>query len=380
MVTPLLLVFLAVADADREPARAMIETAVQSFGGDVRVAVEYFEGAPPTLAALAAAARARRATAAARVLWSDAVGSQVSIDVYLPQKDLRVHRGLIFQPQDRPAERGRAIGLVIAALALGPDEPTASASGDRARPVSPPPSRAPDSHPAAVTSSRPPDAATEEAQEPPETSERPEREIGAPPASPSSSLSSSASAPPAAPALGPWAVEAVAAAGVAVGGAGGGVGGGVGVRRLIRPRWGTRVAVQARSGSVPEAQASSFIGGVAAGVFGTLRPVTTGQSGLDTPAATPPWNAGARLDLIAGYEMLTHFSSDDPEPVRRGRILPAVAAWAEVAWRIAPAAMLHAGTGAEVAFGGTRVLVRGIEVAELAPVRFLGELGIRVRF
>jgi hypothetical protein len=351
-VAPLLLVFLAVADADREPARVMLETVAQAFGGDMKIAVERFEGSAPTMAALASAARARGATATARVLWREPEGSQVSLDVYLARSDQSTYRVLDFGVQDRAAERGRAIGLVLAALILAPEE-------SRRRPADPPSLSeaivAPPKVAAATTVDRPSpeDVAAASSSEAPAASR----------VTASGEMASSA------PGL--WALEAMMAAGAAFGGSGGGLGGGLGARRIFGERWGARLALQARTGSIPAAQASSLIAGLAGGVFASLRPVSS---------VLPQWTVGARLDFILGYEMLTHFSNDDAEPVRRGRFLPVTAAWVEAGWRIAPNAMLHVAMGMEVAAGTTHVVVRNIDVARLAPFRAVTELGFRLRF
>jgi hypothetical protein len=80
------------------------------------------------------------------------------------------------------------------------------------------------------------------------------------------------------------------------------------------------------------------------------------------------------------YEALTHFSADDPEPVHRGRFLPGGAALLEAQWRLSTSAALHLAGGLEGAFGVTRVVVRGEQVAELAAIRAVLEAGFRARF
>jgi hypothetical protein len=349
VAAPLLLVFLAVADADREPALAMVEAAAQALGTEVRILVERFDAAPPTLAALASVAGQRQAIAAARVLWSDPDGSRVTVDVYSPRRDLTTHRSLSFQTQDRPSERGRAIGLVLAALVVAPDVPgPAPPRTDSAAPSGPAPA---------------PTAADQDA--------------GGTPGQDASvrllkQAAGSTSAATASAGDGRWALEALAGAGIAVGGAGSGLGGGFGARRLLGVAWGLRLGAHARSGSVPAAQASSLTAGIAAGVFRSLR-----RSGAVSP---PTFDVGLRGDFILNYHALTHFSDDDPSPVRHGRFLPAAAALLEFEWRISTTTALHLGTGLEIAFGTMHVVVRGVEVAELTPFRVMAEAGVRARF
>jgi len=93
-----------------------------------------------------------------------------------------------------------------------------------------------------------------------------------------------------------------------------------------------------------------------------------------------PWEFVGRAELMLMYESLTHFSADDPVPVRKGGILPGGAALLEAEWRISTSAALHLAVGLEAAFGVTRVLVRGREVAHLAPIRGVLEAGLRARF
>jgi hypothetical protein len=347
VVAPVLLLFLAVADADREPALAMVEAAAQALGTDVRILVERFDAAPPTLAALASAAREQKAIAAARVLWSNPEGSRVAVDVYSAQRDLTTHRSLAFQAQDQPAERGRAVGLVLAALVVAPDVPgPAPTQAEGATPAGP--ATAPATALGAGTTPEPATALRAQA-------------AGAAPTATAGAGG------------GRWALEALAGAGLALGGAGGGLGGGFGARRRLGGGWGFRLGAHARTGSVPAAQASSLTAGAAAGVFRSLR--------RPSPTSSPPaFDLGLRGDLIINYQSLTHFSDDDPGPVRHGRFLPAAAALLEAEWRISPATALHVGAGIEMAFGATHVVVRGVEVAELTPFRLVAEAGVRAHF
>src|SRR4029453_12785552 len=117
---------------------------------------------------------------------------------------------------------------------------------------------------------------------------------------------------------------------------------------------GARLGLHARTGSVAVAQASSLAAGVSAGGLPRL---------LSAGASSGAWELVARAELLLMYEALTHFSSDDPEPVRRGRFLQGGAALLETQWRISPTAALHLAAGLEAAFGVTRVVVRGTQVA-----------------
>jgi hypothetical protein len=318
LAAPALLLFVASAEADSAAIAAVVEAAAQALGAGARIAVHAYEDVPPDDAGLAAAARAHHFGAAARLIWSDPGRTRAALDVYIVRVDATVHREFAFEPHDELSERARAVGLVLGSVVLADGTPA------------PPP--------AARTASA--DSDTE----------------------------GPATFPTAAP--GRWSLEAFADGGVAFGAAGGGLGGGVGARLHSQTFWGARLGIRARRGSVAVAQASSLAAAISAGAFRSL--LTSSQARA--------WKVAARADLMLMYEALTHFSSDDPEPVHRGRFLPGAAALLEGEWRISPSAALHLAAGVEGAFGITRVLVRGVEVAELAPVRGVLEAGLRARF
>jgi hypothetical protein len=334
---PLLLVFVASAEVDTDAAATLSEAASQALGAGARVAVKRYQDAPPTDADLASAARAQGAGAAARVIWSDSGAARASIDVYLVRQDVTIHRDMVFLPQDRPAERARAIGLVLASVLMAEETERA-----RAEPDAPMPADANAAAGGAGASDR---------------------------ESPVSAATSNGGDPKVAP--GRWALEAFADGGLGLGGAGEGLGGGVAGRRYGPAGWGARLGAHARAGSVASAQASSLAVGLSAGGFRSL---------LRAGPARASWDLAVRAEVLLLYEALTHFSDDDPVPVRRGRFLPGGAALLEAQWQISPAAALHLATGFELAFGSTRVVVRGLQVAEIAPMRGVIEVGFRARF
>jgi hypothetical protein len=319
VLAPALLLFVASAEADSDAIAAVVEAAVQALGAGARITVHGYEDVPPDDAELAAAARAHQAAAAARLVWSHPGRTRAALDVHIVHADATAHREFEFEPHDRLSERARAIGLVLASVVL--------ADGTAA----------------------PPPAAQARAK-------------------PDGDLEGVATVPSAVP--GRWSLEAFANGGLAFGPAGGGLGGGVGARLYGQSSWGARLGVHARGGSVAVAQASSLAAAISAGAFRSL--LTSSQERV--------WKLTARAELMLMYEALTHFSSDDPEPVHRGRFLPGAAALLEGEWRISPSAALHLAAGVEGAFGITRVLVRGVEVSELAPIRGVLEAGLRARF
>jgi hypothetical protein len=164
-------------------------------------------------------------------------------------------------------------------------------------------------------------------------------------------------------------LEAFVLGGVALGGEGDGLGGGIGVRWPAQHVWGLRLGARARVGSVSQAASSLLAAGFYAGVIRALLPGAGLRPGL-----------AVRLDAVLFYEALTHFSDDDPQPVRLGHFVPGTAAALDLEWSIAPTAAAYLAGGAEAVFGRTAVLVHQNRVAEVAPVRLLVEVGFRARF
>ena len=322
MLAPVILVFVASTEASGPAAAALADAVTEALGAGARVVLQSYAGAPPGDEQLEAAARAQGAAAAARLVWDRPGGNRAALDLYLAENDRTVHRGLDFEPQDQPVERGRAIGLVLASLLLG--EPPAS-----------------------------PPAASQPPPERPPPDEQPRQVVEAAPAPP-----------------GPWALEGFADGGLALGGAGAGIGGGLAARFHLSPLLGLRLGLHARAGSVAVAQSSSLAVALSAGGFRSLRPFGDGRS----------WDLAARAELLLMYEALTHFSPDDREPVHKGRFLPGGAALLEAQWRLSTSAALHLAGGVEGAFGVTRVVVRDEQVAELAAIRAVLEAGFRARF
>jgi hypothetical protein len=99
-------------------------------------------------------------------------------------------------------------------------------------------------------------------------------------------------------------------------------------------------------------------------------------------ASTPtrPFELGVRVDALAMRERLTHFDSDDTEPVDLARWIPGADAAIEGTWLFNPAAGLVAAAGTEVAFGKTDVTLHYARVATVPPVRLVLQAGVRASF
>lgn len=246
-------------------------------------------------------------------------GTHVHLRVLVVGEARWSERDLGFSDRDRPEERGRTLGFAVASMMpVIADAPT-----EPPRPpiVPPPPPRVP------------------EAPVPP----APRRWFGA--------------------------IDAMGVGALGLGGAGGGFGAMIAGTLQPRAPWSIRVAVSPRFGDIPEAQATTLTVVTGLGValqLGAQRPGTFGF--------------GARLDLLAGFVRVTHFSADDPVPDHQSRWLPGFDAAIEGLIRVTPGFAVVLASGIEGFWGSTDVYVRGQPVATMSPLRLLGEVGIRARF
>jgi hypothetical protein len=159
------------------------------------------------------------------------------------------------------------------------------------------------------------------------------------------------------------AVDLAAQGSTGIGGRAGGLGAELGGGwRIASPIW-VRVEIGARIGEVAEAQADAstirFGGGIAARFAEISR-----------------FELGARGDML----VLRHALARTDNPSSGAHWLPGADALIEGAFWFAPDMGLVAATGAEVAFGTTRILVDGARVGTIPPLRGLFEGGVRARF
>jgi hypothetical protein len=175
-----------------------------------------------------------------------------------------------------------------------------------------------------------------------------------------------------------WALEAFGVDAIAFKGEGSGVGGGLAGRWRAGPSWGLRLGGRVYLGSVSIAQSSTLSAELSAGVFGVL--VSAG--GSRGPELS------VRLEGVAVYDSVTHFSTNPPDdlaPDRKGRLVPGAASLLELEWPLAESVSIHVAAGVEQVFGVTRIrLIRGDPnakpIAEMGATRAVAELGFRARF
>ena len=317
VIALVILVFVDAHDAATPLPGALARAAEEALGSDVSVSIRTLASdvAPP---GLVEPGRAEHATAVARITWTDEQRSEARLDVLSTDGGPARTSTIAFGASDPLAERGRAIGLVLAAL-LAPEN---QAHLERER------RRAPTSPPAATVASAP---------------------------------------PPPPPPPRHFALDAAAAGGFALGGAGSGVGGTLGLRWHPGSRIGLRIGVQAplrrgqrrarpRRPTSAARRAWSCLRHPARGGT-TVRPRAARRRAPALRIAVPP---------VAGR--------------RRGGPGRAPAARApprcvEGQLAVSPTLALFLARRSEIAFGRTDVFVHQEKVAEFAPLRLVVDGG-----
>ncbi len=301
----------------------MVTSARAVLGASAGVELVTSDVVDDTLATREGAARH-----ATLVVELHAQGNTIHVRALVVAESRFADRDLGFSDRDRPEERGRTLGFAVASMMpvviLPPNGPPDV-----------PPDRGNDGHGPG---------------DPPPHGREPEP------------------LPP--PARRWWgAIEASGTMAFALGGAGTGFGAAIAGTLQPRAPWGIRVVLSPRFGEIPDAQATTIT-------------VVTG-AGLSLQLGAPrPWTFGfgARLDVLAGFVRVTHFSADDTEPDHQSRWLPGFDAAIEGTLRMTPSLSLVLAAGIEGFFGATDVYVRGQRVATMSPLRAVGELGFRARF
>ena len=296
-----------------------MQAAEQALGPGASVVARTLAAGETSDAAELQAARAAQAFAVARVAWeprrassssSSTAGStapepccsEARIVVTVVSTRRRATQSLSFAPSDALTERGRAVGLVLAAL-TDPERATQIAeTGGAAAPR-----EVPAASPSAVTPSTAPSGDGG----------------GSPTSREAPALTAVSAAAMTAPVTMRWALDAVGEQGFAFGGFGTGAGGAIGVRWVLSPRLAFRAGVRGRFGDVGAAQASSRALAASLGGVITLLPTRTDRVGASERAAKGGhFGLGLRVDALLLNESLSHLSTDDPSPVRTGRWMP----------------------------------------------------------
>jgi hypothetical protein len=322
VIALLILVFVDAHDAATPLPGALARAAEEALGAGVSVSIRTLDQ-PTPVTALADATRAEGAAAVARIAWTDERRTEVRLEVVGATGGPTRTSKIAFADSDPLVERGRALGLVMAAL-VAPEKQARLEREAAAQNVA--------AAPTTVVATTPPPSAL-----PP-----PRR----------------------------FALDAAVEGGFALTGAGSGMGGALGLRWQAGRRFGLRAGVQARFGEVDGAQAAAMDLAAAAGVALFVLP----------PSDERRLALAIRADALLLYQSLSHLSSDDREPVHGWRVLPGVAALVEAQWTVNPTLSLLLGGGPEIALGRTDVFVHQQKVTELAPFRLLIQGGLLARF
>ena len=162
-----------------------------------------------------------------------------------------------------------------------------------------------------------------------------------------------------------WAIEAMAIASTGIGGTAGGLGAALAARRYLYPWLGVRLGMAARMGEIKGAAATSLSSRATLGACTRWRPARR-------------LSLGGRLDGALFYETVAR--SVDGETTRRGRFLSGVALMLESAFSPASSTEIVLNVGFDMAFGQTSIYVDDRRVTDLAVLRGVAEVGLRLYF
>jgi hypothetical protein len=166
------------------------------------------------------------------------------------------------------------------------------------------------------------------------------------------------------------AIDAVGAAAIGVGGESPGWGGAASARWYFAQPFALRLGLSARTGEIDPAQATTLQAHASVGLVWMAL----------ASDAQRPFELGVRLDALAMRERLTHFDSDDTEPVDLARWIPGADVAIEGCWLFNSGAGLVAAVSGEFAFGKTDVTLHYQRVATVPPLRLVLQTGVRARF
>ena len=327
MKTLLVVIFVAVGEANHPATRGTARAARELLGADHEVQVREIDRVPDDAVAAAIGADLH-AAAVIELAWEQPAHEQVRIRFHVEPRPGFSDRFIRFADSDDLAERGRTVGYAIASTIVGPrDAPQTTAP------------------PAVVPKPSPPDGGSFVAS-------------GAPPVSPGRERTPRG------------AIDVTAAGALGISGPADGWGGSLSGRWYVAPALALRTGVSARGGQVSPAQATSLFLHAAAGAV--WLPIV----------ATPkrPFELGVRADALLMRDQLTHFDNDDVEPVTAMRWLPGGYLGAEGCWFFSASAGLLTGFGAELAFGQTDVTLHQQVVTTIPPVRLVFQVGVRAVF
>jgi opacity protein-like surface antigen len=317
----------------RDAATACLESIPAGAKSLVRVAPVV-----PSDAEVAADASKMGAAAVVVLSWPDASPLTTEVRVFVVSPDNGVThwiaRTIVFSARDLPAERGRALGLVIAAVL---DESWGIA------PVAPAPA--------------PP-------KEPPKTPR---------PVEPGEPVSVASRPTPTEPSEAPprWALEAdVTTAAGHWGDADDSIGGMIALRHALSTHWAWRAGLGFRVADVDGADATARTVLLAAGVVWM-------SSRMERPHA---FGFGGRADLLGMHAAVQRGEGDQNSTHTEGYWSLGGDLLAQVGYGLSAGTALLAGAGVEESLTAADVYVAGQRVTTIPRAQFLLELGVLSRF
>jgi hypothetical protein len=357
-MTPAALLVIVVASGEaHEPATAaLLASLEEAVGASLSIRVEEIADGDVTDAAALRVERDQKAAAVATLAWRDAARLNAVVRVHATRTNAWSTRTIAFTAQDATAERGRTLGLVVAAMWLQV-QPTA-APAPAPPPTTPPPRTAPNP-PTPTPAPRPPPA------------EKPPAEARAPAAS-------SARADVARPAepitgrekrrfgvgvsgIGALGVEGPASAvGVAIDGV-----------VFVTERFALRLGASGRTGPVSALPGSDTVATAGAGV----------EAWLVGASASATFRLGVRADALAIVHRVRADATDQPAETH-DRWLPGADFRVQSAVRLSRRVDWLVGAGVEAAGGPTEIREGSghATVATIPALRLIGETGLRLVF
>jgi hypothetical protein len=323
-------------------ARDAATASLESMPAGARSLVRVAPAAPPDVSV---AGEAAEIGAAAVVLlsWHDAslLTTEVRVFVASPENGVShwIARTIVFSRRDLPAERGRALGLVIASVLddswgiapvvnAQPAAPTVTAAPAGLKP------QGPSVQPVAVTT----------------TSRSPSESPGAPPR---------------------WALEADVTTAIGHGGDGDDtIGGMIGLRRSLSPHWAWRAGLGFQVADVDGADATARTILGAAGVV-WMTP------GLERPHA---FAFGGRADLLGMHASVQRGAGDLSASHTQGYWSLGGDLLGQVGYGLSTGTALLAGAGVEELLTAADVYVAGQPAATMPHTQVVLELGVLSRF
>lgn len=354
-----LVVLIASSDASDPTVGAMTRAAREALGPTSQVVVREL---PRDLSDEDAVTleHALHADAIVEVTWQGTAHLRARMHLHSDKRARWIDREISFDTSDVDAERGRAIGFTVASMIPErPGAPLADESLSSTPAPAPTPAPKPPVPVAKVASTgrardeRDKHGKQDESEERAEREEHEERVETLREESPRA-----------------WvvAVDVAASGGIGVAGDATGIGVAFAGQWYFGPRFALRLGGVVRAGDVPEAQATSTEIAFGPGVLW--------RASARAPTLAHPFGFAVRADLLAVRLALAR-TGDASHP---SRWIPAADLMLDATWLFTARTGFFAAIGPEIAFGATDVVVHGVRVATVPPLRGIAEIGLRVRF